>query len=190
MTALDWTAIEDESTGLPSLLSTLMGVPVEWRNQPRKMQRGAHATLDVLAPTSIGVDQSSWQDVGDPATAVEETIRGDRELTLQVSVWSPSQSLAESARKYLGDLRTRLRWESSLSSLRALGVALVRIEDVADADVEQDGRIRSAATMDVRLAYIDVETDAEIPYIETAEATGEVENAEGVVSLQTTIEHP
>ncbi len=172
----DWSTLQTE---LPALIAALMEIPCDWRKQPRKMQQGAHASLDALAPTALGVDDVRWADVGDPATGVQATVVGQRELTLQVSVWSPQQTLGSSARVYLERLRTRLRWPSTKETLRDLGLALVRIETVVDVDPVEDGRVRSMSTMDVRIAYGASETDAEIPYIEDARITSTFSNAAG-----------
>lgn len=179
--APDWTTLE---TRLPALFGELLGIPCHWRAQPQKMQQGASAVIDLLAPTSIGVDDLRWTDVADPTTGaitgVQATIVGQRELTLQVSVWSPSQKLGSSARMYLERLRTRLRWPSTLATLKELGLAHVRTEGVVDIEPEQDNRVRSGAALDVRLAYAASEADVAIPYIETARVQSvSVRNAAG-----------
>ena len=168
---MDFATVQSE---LPAAIETLVGIPCQWRTQPRQMVLGAVATLDVLAPSSLGVDDVSWANVGDPdLTHVEATITGYRELTLQVSVWSDKQTLAESARCYLERLRTRLRFPTALETLRGLDLAHVRTEAIVDVDPTEDGRIRSMATMDVRLGYAVSETDEPIPFIEQARIRSE-----------------
>jgi hypothetical protein len=151
MTAIDWQKVEDE---LPALVKTLTGVPCQFRDQPRKMERGAVATLDILGQSSIGVDDKRWEDVGDPATDVQETVVGDREMTVQVSVWSPSQSLAKAARTHLNVLRTRLRWESAQKTLRGMGLALVRVEDVADATTPHERHLLVIVLVEVHVPVV------------------------------------
>jgi len=179
VTAPDWATLETE---LATLLSSLLEIPCQWRTQPTKLHQGAHAFVDALAPTALGADDVRWADVGGtPETPdfVQATVVGQRELTLQVSVWSPSQSLSSSARMYLERLRTRLRWPSTLEALRGLGLALVTTENVVDVDPVQDGRVRSQSTLDVRIAYGALEADAQIPWIEDARVTGTFTDAAG-----------
>ena len=176
MASPDWDGLKD---GLATLCASLLGISCQWRDQPQKLQQGAWATLDALAPSSLGVDDTRWADVGSPATGVRATVVGQRELTLQVTAWSPRQTPSLSARALLEQLRTRMRWPSTLETLRQLGVALVRIEDVADVDPPQDGRRMSQATLDVRVAYAASETDVEIPYIEDAHLSSTFANAAG-----------
>jgi len=49
----------------------------------------------------------------------------------------------------------------------------VRTEAIVDVDPTEDGRIRSMATMDVRLGYAVSETDEPIPFIEQARIRSE-----------------
>lgn len=160
-------------TDLPPIFTALLCIPCDWRTQSRGMHARARAQLDVLGGAALGVDEPVWSDVTapvptDPPVAVQATVHGIRELTLQVSVWTLRQTLEESAREYLERLRLRLRFPSSVVQLKALGLAVVTIERVVQIDPEADARMQSSASMDVRLAYGVSESDAAIPYIETA----------------------
>lgn len=175
-------------TGLSELFARLMEVPCDWRKKPRGMHVRACAQLDDLTSNGVGVDDSVWRDVdvaGEPTTvdadvaAVRETVQGIRERTLQVTVWSPRQTLAESARFYLERLRTRLRWSSSLDALRAIGVGLVGVEAIQLLDHAQDGRDVSEAAMDLRITHAVAEADEPVPFIERGHVTGSVESAGG-----------
>ncbi len=158
-----WAALE---TGLPALFTSLLGLPVDFRTQPIGMRQGSRAYLDVVDVRTVGDDERVW--ANDGVTAVKETVLGLREMSIQVSVTSHSQELHESARFYLDRLKARLRWASSIASLKALGLALVDIEPVVQVDPTTDNRAVSRATMDIRFAYGVSETDAAIPFIETA----------------------
>lgn len=158
---------------LPLFFADLLGIHVEWGDQPQKFRQGAQATLDILAPTGIGVDDVIFEDIDDPGMpgtprAIRATVIGQREFTMQVSVWTPSQKLQRSARKYLGRLRTRLRLPTSLEKMRELGIAFIRVEALVDQDFIQDGRTRSRSLMDIRFGCSVVEVDEEIPYISSA----------------------
>lgn len=160
-------------TDLPPLFTALLGIPCDWRTQPRGMHTGARAQLDVIGGVGRGVDEPTWDDVpaddvADPPVAVRATVHGIREMTLQVSVWALRQTLDQSAREYLERLRLRLRFPSTVVALDALGLAVVGIERVVQIDPEADGRKQSEASMDVRIAYGVRESDTAIPYIETA----------------------
>jgi len=163
-----WAQIEVD---LAALLAELLGIPCDWRGKSRGMHITARAQIDSLTDNAIGVDEPVWADV--PAlpaspTAVQATVHGLGEFTLQVLVESWQQSLAESARAYLKLLRSRLRLPSTLVRLAAMGLALVTIERSVPLDPQSDGRVTSSASMDLRLAYGTSEVDAAIPYIETA----------------------
>lgn len=166
---MDWTQLD---TALPALVSTLIELPCDFVGKARPMHQQARAQLGIIATSAIGVDEQSLDLSGEDtleaptAQRIAETVHGLREMTVQVDVWSNEQSIDKSSRRYLERLRTRLRWTSSIEALKALGLALVEIEDIAQPDVEENGRRYSFATMDVRLAYGESETDAAVPFIE------------------------
>lgn len=174
---------------LPELFGRLMEIPCDWRNKPRGMHVGARAQIDDLTSNGVGVDDSVWENVdstGEPTSvpedvdAVRETVQGIRERTIQVGVWSPRQTLSQSASAYLELLRTRLRWRSSLDALRAMGVGLIRIEATQPIDPTQDDHEISEAVMDVRITHAVASSDASIPFIETVHITGKLQSAAGV----------
>lgn len=173
-------------TQLPALLTSLLGIPCQWRTQPKQMIVGTQATLDWLGGTGLGADERSLTDVdaaGAPTevdadiAAVEETVYGLREATVQVTALSLDQTLDKSARAYLETLRTRLRWTSTVEAMKAMGLALVGIQPIVQLDPTKDGRINSQASLDIRLAYGVAETDAPGPFIETARATSAIDDA-------------
>lgn len=159
-------------TDFPALLGDLLGVTCQWRTQPLKAVQGASAVVDLLGIASVDVDERVWTDTG-AGTTVTETQHGGREVTVQVTAWSSSQLIQQSARSYLERLRTRLRFRSSLDRLRAMGLAIVAIEQVVGGDIVQDARARSQASLDVRLAFGVSETDTAIPFIGAARVKSE-----------------
>lgn len=172
---------------LPGVLSTLLStetqtVPCQWRQQPQQMHASSQVTIDWLTERGLGVDELVVEDVdeeGEPTTdpelvdGVRETAHGLREVTLQVTAWTADQRLGRSARALLERLRARLHWTSATVLLAELGLGLVRIEPTLTLDPSQDGRAASVATMDVVLGYGMSESDAPIPFIETARVAGE-----------------
>lgn len=175
---MDWATLQ---TGLTVFVRSLLGdIATQWGDQPTKFVQGPSATIDLLAPEAVGVDDRIWEDVGSPdPTAVKETAIGHREIVVQVTVTSISQKLQDSARMYLERLRTRLRWTSSIGSLAALGLGLLEIGPVIEIDPIENGRVISRSALEVRCSYVHSETDAEIPFIETARISSELEDAAG-----------
>lgn len=160
-------------TGLPTFLTALLGIPCDWRKQPRQVHVSASAQLDILTSNGVGWDELTSHDVSGPATT--ETVYGLREMTIQVTVWSLSQKLAESARFYLERLRTRLRWSSSLAALDALGIALIGVMPMVLIDAPQDGRTPSQGSLDLRFAFGVAESDAPAPFIEKVDVNRTVD---------------
>jgi hypothetical protein len=161
---MEWATLQ---TGLPALISALLEIPCDFAGQPRTLQQGPRAQLDIIAIAGIGVDEETWDADGTEPNEMRETVHGLRELTLQVDVWNAEQTLERSARRYLEQLRTRIRWTSSKVALRELGLGVIGFEDVVQLDPIEDGRRVSRASMDIRLAYGTAETDEGVPSIET-----------------------
>lgn len=178
---MDWEQLNDD---LPVFIKSLMHadvLAVQWGDQPVTMQTGTTATLDLLEPEQLGVDDRVIEEVeveGEPH--VTETAIGAREMTLQVTVASQSQKLHKSARAYLEQLRTRLHWSSSIASLAALGLSLVSMGPVVEFDPIENSRVISKSALEIRVGYIHSETDAPAPFIETARVYSEhARNAAG-----------
>jgi hypothetical protein len=185
---MNWETLQNE---LPPLLTNLLGIPCDFRTQPAPHRDVvARAWVDVLDIVGLGVDDRRTIDVdadGEPTSVpedvegVREKVEGIRESTFQITVQSLSQLLHQSARFYLERLRTRLRWTSTIESLKALGLALVRIESVLQLDTPTDMRAYSMASVDVRFAFGESDTDATAPFIERARfRSASITNAAGV----------
>lgn len=178
---MDWAEIGGP-TGLTALIGGLVSLPCDWAGQPRRQHTSARIELDVLGGRGIGIDDRGWANVSEvpsgggsaEVTGVRARVEGVRELTLQIQVWSPTQTLATTARRYLGEIRTRLRLPSTLAALKAFGLAIVTLEDVVPLDPPEDGRRVSRAAMDVRLAYTAFANDEPVPFIETARVRSDV----------------
>lgn len=175
-----YAAMGAANTGLAAIFAAAMGIPCQHRGEPQVAHTSASATLDFLGESGLGTDEVSY--VANPTedpTEVVPTVYGLRQQTVQVSVWSPSQKLEESARFYADRLRTRLRFPSVLASLRALGVAIVRIEDAVSLDVAQSSRGRSSCALDIRISYGVVDQDTPIEFIDEAQITSFDEEGNG-----------
>lgn len=173
---MDWATLQ---TDLPPFLATLLGIGVEWGDQPRTMSSDqARAFIDLLEPEALGVDDRTRTTVAGPA--VVETVTGQRLLTVQVTVHSLSQKIEESARFYLERLRARLHWTTSINALAAMGLALATIGTTIEVDPTEDMRVRSVSIIEIRCAYVHSESDAAAPFIETARVYSEyARNAAG-----------
>lgn len=183
---MDFAAVQ---SGLPALFATLMGIPCQWATQPRKMVVGTSAVIDILGDATNGRDERVAEYVDDAgavvelvdATGVRETVHGQRELTLQVSIWGITQQLAASARFYLGKLRTRLAFSSSIATLKAMGLSLAVREPVVQVDPTQDNRAMSQASLDLHFGYGVAESDEPAEFVQTARFFSQyVRNAGGV----------
>jgi hypothetical protein len=170
-------------TALPTLLSTLIGLPCQHATEPRKFITGPCAVVEFISQEGIGVDDRKWENLDtngavttDPAAAdtVRATQYGMREGVLQITAWSNDQRIDKSARFYLERLRTRLRMPSSLDALRAMGLAIVTIEKTVPLDLTEDGRVMSQASLDVRVGYGVTEADAAVPFIERYRLSADV----------------
>jgi hypothetical protein len=179
---MDWQAAQE---GLPEWAEKYLTIPTNWADQPEDnaLVVGPSASIDLLHPDTLGVDDSRWEDVFDPLdqqTGVQQTVVGNREIILQVNVRSLSQKIQESARFYLERLRTRMRWQGAIAELEALGFAFVRIESFTEIDPIEGMRQISESALEIRLAYLETETDDAIPFVETARVRSDkLRNAEG-----------
>lgn len=182
---MDFAAVE---SGLPTLFTSLMGIPCQWATQPRRMVVGTSAVIDILGDTVNGRDERVTSYVDDDgaivgvadATGARETIYGQRELTLQVTIWGITQQLVKSARYYLGRLRTRIRFTSSIARLKAMGLFLSTRENIVQVDPAQEGRAMSQASLDLHFGYGVAESDEPAAFVKTVRVKSEfLENAAG-----------
>lgn len=168
---------------LPALFTTLLGIPCNWAEEPRPLHLRARAQIDVIAMASFGQDDHSTEDSEPVAGVVEtivESVTGERGLTLQVSIWSPSGALGSGAQVFLERLRTRLEMESTEVALEAMHLSFQRAEQPIKVRSSEDGRVVSVWAMDLHLGYVWTETDSENPtsWIETGRITSKLLDAD------------
>lgn len=177
---MDYATANDE---LPGIFGGLLELPCAWRKQPgaNVINTSASATLDVIASPSF-VDELIVTREGEDA---KETSYGIRELTLQVSVWSPSQLLGESARFFLERLRTRLQWTSTYDALKRIGFEINDILQIVTIDPRQAGRLMSGCAMDVQLGFGIAESDTPAPPIKSVHVVGQIDDRAGAIDLTT-----
>lgn len=151
--------------GLEALFAGLLGLEAAacaFLRQPRRQIRGLRLQLDPLTILRTGVEDVRRTVTGalNEEQLVEERI-GHRVLVLQVSAWSAEQSLQSAPLFALEQLRTRLRWQSTLDALEALALAFEGAEQPVSVPDRIDGRVQTRATLDIRLAFASVEQDAQ-----------------------------
>lgn len=88
------------------------------------------------------------------------TQTGNRQFTVSCMIRTLSQNPDESAQAIAGLLRTRIRNEGSLAKLKAGNVGFVQILASLEVDFpNMDGRMESAAIVDLRLNTTESDTD-------------------------------
>ena len=188
---MDWATIK---AALRTLLATLAGVPALWRDEPRPFGQNATTTAYVLinATTTrgMGVDEVRYQnldtdgaptDVMADAESIRPDLCGQRQIVLSIQPETLDQRAEYSAMVYAERIRTRLAFPSALATLAAAGLALVRVGPSTVLDYVHDGRNYSRALVEVTLGAASNESDAAIPFIETAVLTSEIQDEAGNV---------
>ena len=169
----DLVSFEDWQKTLEELFSDLLDIPaaqVSFLRQPRQHRRGARVQLDPIAFLHFGVDERRQTQSQNTFELVEEAI-GQRVMVLQVSVWTDGQSLQRSPIALIERLRTRMRLQSTTDVLIRCGLGFDRAEQPVTFPETRDGRVLSRSSIDLRLSYAWVESDAEnaSSWIEQAE---------------------
>lgn len=166
--------------------AALTGVPascVLWENQPRVQHNGQLVLLRWVSEVAVGVDAPRWDYAAapDPLAEMTPTVEGNRQLALQVDIEVHDQRPGVNAHAIASRARTRVYWPSLLASLRAVGLAVARVEQVVVTDYPVDGRFVSRRTFDVILNAVSAEADAAgaTSYIATVTTVGTVTRPDG-----------
>lgn len=142
---------------LRSLVEDLSGLQTVWQDKRRPYvdpKGQAIVLLHVRNTEGIGIDDRRYADLGlaAPEPTLEEQQAGHRRVGLDVRVESFRHDDDRFAFNAAEAVRTRIRFGSSTSRLRALNVALVRAAQVVDVSgVVQDDRATSVAVLDLTL---------------------------------------
>lgn len=179
----------DHATLAPALLdwvSALTGVTrlcCQWENEPRVQHTGQLVLLRWVSEVAVGVDAPRWDYAAavDPLAEMTPVVEGNRQLALQVDIEVHDQRPGVNAHAIASRARTRVYWPSLLASLRAVGLAVARVEQVLVTDYPVDGRFVSRRTLDVILNAVSAETDAAgaTSYIATVTTVGTVTRPDG-----------
>lgn len=175
--AIPWDTIRPALLALFNDLSGLQTVWVDKRRPFIDTSGQAITLLRVRSTEGIGVDDQRFVDLGDlppPEPELEEQAAGHRRVSLDVRVESFRHDDDRFALNAVENIRTRLRFGSSLARLRALNIALVRASQAIDLpNVVADDRVTSVATLDlilnVGICIADDNPDNHVQTIETVD---------------------
>lgn len=161
----DWGTLK---AGLVTLITSLSGLQVSWRNQKRDFTdptKQARVLLHIASNATLGVDEERLTFNGAAPTGQELTATkcGNRIVTLRIRVESDDRADENDADFYLSRITNRLSWESSLAALRVLNAAYVTDHPTQSFDMREDDHMTSIAEKDFVLGFATNETDAANP---------------------------
>lgn len=163
--------LETLKSGLKRWVADFIGTTkVYWRDEPEGHRPPAYVLLHMFGTTTRGTDGVRYRYV-ESADALEVSTEGNRLFTLQVEARSLNQAAGARADVYTNRLRDRSAWPRSQDALRALNLALVRIEAEVDLSATVDQRVESRVVMDIRF-------QTRIREVDQAGTTGYFERAE------------
>jgi len=152
--AIPWETIRPELLSLFNVLSGLQTVWVDKRRPYVDPKEQAITLVRVRSVEGIGIDDQRYVDLAQPIPlpTLEEQAAGHRRVSLDVRVESFRHDDDRFAMNAVEEIRTRIRFGSSLARLRALNIALVRVSQAIDLpNVVADDRVTSVATLDLIL---------------------------------------
>jgi len=142
-------------TGLKGLVRALSGQPSVWRDEPRPYtSTGCHALLSLRSPRKIGqgLDVETTGELADEQTTT--TIEAELSILLE------SFSHTIHAEDVLIALRSRLDRHWTLEAFDTLGACVVDASPVTVLETKYDDRIRSCASIDLRIRAMLTESQA------------------------------
>lgn len=185
MSTPTWGTLRD---GLQSWIEGLAGasVGVTWEETPRKVYVGPHVLLSLGAHSPYGTAEVNWTYDGG-SDELQPTVTGYRAVTLTLRVRSYDQTPGDSAIQTAEDLRLRLGRPTSHETLNALGVALVRSDELLEASYIHDNRRISQVNLGLRLAYRvdEQDTTSAGDYFNRVDLSGEADPGDHVIEEET-----
>lgn len=176
---INYVAFED---AIEAWFETVTGLTAYWENRRRKHERKlTFGKLNILTEVSLGDDEVRRSfDGGAPnGEQIEQIVSGNRLVTVSVRVKSRSQKADQSARYYLGKLRTSLADPARLAEFRAASIAVVRPMPLQNLDFTEQDRVISFGNMDVIFATVVNDDVAATTYIESALISSDIKNVDG-----------
>lgn len=140
---MNWNKIQ---VALKSFFEQGTGIPFLWANESQRLLAKPMGILSLENSTMMGRDMSGYtfHDSG-----VTLDIEGQRELTVNVQVFSRRSDLAHSARSYLEMARFALKAPVFKSILDAAGLIFVESHPINDLDFTFSNRKESRASLDL-----------------------------------------
>lgn len=152
---------------------------VQWRDQRQEFPAdGVTVKLHARSLQNVGTpEQREREDLDDPGAEVKFDVVSQKRFTLQVLVEHFDQY--ETANQLAQKIGTRFFRPYTLDALATVDCAIQNVEAPVDITIKRDGRIWSAVSFDVRLAWVTVDTqedfDAELEAGEETDATTFIE---------------
>lgn len=146
--------------------------PVIWAFQSATQPRLPFAMLKLSPARKVGgLDEVNLSE-NDSHVGAEmiQTVRGHREVTLTLEVFSNAVVNGKTASDYIERALISLRLPTQLYSLRQAGLSLVGWDNVVDLSVLVATAYQSRAQVDVKFYLLDTVSEA-TGYIETVEVT-------------------
>jgi hypothetical protein len=154
--ALDWHTIQD---ALLAWLSTGTGLRVFWADQNAPQIARPYATIKLIGGPVKVASLDEQQDVTNLANSagqeIEQTIRGQREITASCQVFT-DDTVSAAAYTLLGAAVTALSLPSVRDSLSSVGLALIEPGAIQDISALFEAKWQSRAQVDVRFRFVDV----------------------------------
>lgn len=157
------------------------GLVFMWEDRPQTMLTFPRAIL--AGPHVITQLGQDWvQDADGPSSTSIPTVVGNRELTFTIRVVNRSQAGNSLGQFWCEKLRASLKKPSVLLHFEASNIAIVRMGPTSRVVPEPvDGRVESAASVELRIATTIAEADSAVSVIDTVEVVSRVEDPSGDV---------
>jgi len=145
---MDFDAIEAD---LKTWVSGLSEIPVEWGRQPHKVHTGPFIMAYIETITPIGHDEPRWA-YNDATGKLEESMVGNRRVTLRLSFRTFSQIGSGAARQYAERFRGRTQSSTSVDTVHGFEcIGQWGTGDLIESNYRWSGRWVSQADMNVTL---------------------------------------
>lgn len=152
---------------------------VQWRDQRQEFPaEGVVVKLHIRSMQNVGTPETrEREDLDNAGAEVKFDVVAQKRFTLQVLVEHFDQY--ETANQLAQKISTRFFRPFALVTLAGVDCAVQNVEAPVDVTIKRDGRIWSAVSFDVRLAWVAVDTqedfDAELEAGDETDATTFIE---------------
>lgn len=153
-------------TAIPAALALIVpGLDATWRDRETGFRADRHVKLRVLSRPRIGVDEIRHSDPDEIDGSMVERVYGVRRLTVQITVETQDQDIADSAHALAEDLRTGLERSDVEALLEADDLGSPRTTEPREIPYrDPSGRWRSAVVFE---AWFPAHTSHTGPIVDT-----------------------